>query len=193
MNVSPTLAPQRVQTAWDVCRQYEPSKPALALLRKSQTPKAFFDLLVQSRLDADAVAFLARTLTKQEAIWWGCLCAWDVARPHPTPAAQAALQATLRWLQEPTEEHRRAAEQVARKVGVQKPAGAVAQAAVFATGSMSLPGLPEVAPPEDLTPLTITGAVQCCAAELTAAGDEDPYRQLLRFGLEVASGKNRWQ
>jgi hypothetical protein len=192
MNVSPTLAPQRAQTAWDVCRQYEPSKEALALLRKSQTSKAYFDLLVQSRLDSDAVAFLARSLTKQEAIWWGCLCAWDVARPNPTPAAQAALEATLRWLREPTEEHRRAAEQVARKVGVQKPAGAVAQAAVFATGSMSLPGLPAVTPPEDLTALTISGAIRCCAAELTAAGEEQAHRQLLRFGLEVATGKNRW-
>ena len=103
------------------------------------------------------------------------------------------MQAVLRWLQQPTEEHRRLAEQVARKVGLVKPAGAVAKATVFAAGSMSPPGLPEVSPPGDLTALTISGAIQGCAGELMAAGVDDPYRQLLRFGLEVASGKNRWQ
>src|SRR5688572_17376575 len=151
MSISPTITPQRAQTAWDVCRRYEPSNLALALLRRGQTPKAYFDLLVQNGLDADAISFLARLLSKPEAIWWGCLCVWNAARPNPSPAAEAALEATLRWLQEPTEAHRRAAEEVARKVGVAKPAGAVAQATVFATGSMSLPGLPEVAPPGDLT------------------------------------------
>jgi hypothetical protein len=163
------------------------------LLRPGQSPKAFFDALVQQELFDDAVAFLARLLTKPQAIWWGCLCAWDAARPNASAAVQAALAATLHWLQEPTEEHRRSAEQAARKVGMAKPAGAVAQAAVYAQGSMSQPGLPEVKPPEDLTALAIAGAVNLCAADLTLAGETNAYRQLLRFGLEVASGKNRWQ
>jgi len=187
------VTPQRPQTALEVCRQYVPGKSARAVLRQGQTPKTFFDSLVQQRLYPDAVGFLARLLTRQEVIWWGCLCAWDTARPNPSPAAQFALQAALRWLQEPSEEHRRGAEQAARKVGVQTPAGAVAQAVAFAEGSLSPAGCPEVAPPEDLTALTIAGAVRCCAAELIAAGEECVYPQLLRFGLEVASGQNRWQ
>jgi hypothetical protein len=191
--MTPTALPARPQTALEVCRRYEPSKEARSLLRKDFTPRAFIDVLVERRLHADAVAFLVRVLTKPEAIWWGCLCAWDAARPNPSPAVQAALQAALRWLQEPSEEHRRAAEQAAGKIGAHTAAGAVAHAVAFATGSMSLPGLPEVPPPEDLTAKTIAGAVDICAAELAAAGEPAAYRQLLRFGLEVAAGKNRWQ
>jgi hypothetical protein len=187
-----TASPPRPQTALEICGRYEPSKEVRTCLRAGDTPKALFDRLVEQRLHADAAALLARLLTKEEAVWWGCLCAWYSARPNPTPFAQAALQATLRWLQEPTEEHRRAAEQQARKAGAHTPAGAVAQAAAFAAGSMSLAGLPEVAPPEDLTAQTIAGAVRACAAELAVAEGGDAYRQLLRFGLEVASGKNRW-
>jgi hypothetical protein len=187
------VAPQRASTALDVCRQYEPSNVARALLRKNHTPKVFFDLLIERQLLADAVEFLARLLTKEEAIWWGCLCAWYAARPTPAPAAQDALQAALRWLQEPTEEHRRGAESAARKAGADTPAGAVAHAVVFATGSLSLPGLPEVMAPEDIAARTIAGAVRLCAAELSSAGEPNAYSQLLRFGLEVAAGKNRWQ
>src|SRR5690606_2352505 len=96
-------------------------------------------------------------------------------------------------LQEPSEEHRREAEQAAKRAGIATPAGAAAQAVVFAQGSLSLPGLPEVPAPEDLTSQTIAGAVRVCAAQLGAAGETLPYRRMLRNGLEVAAGKNRWQ
>ena len=185
-------APTRPQTAAEVCRRYQPSKDVRALLRKDQSSKALFDLLVRDQLYADAVSFLARLLSKQEAIWWGCLCAWDAARPNPSPATQAALQASLRWLQEPTEEHRRAAETVAQKAGFETPAGAVAQAVAFAAGSMTAAGLPEVAAPEDLTAQTIAAAIRGCSAQLLSAEVDEPYPQLLRLGLEVASGKNQW-
>jgi hypothetical protein len=186
------VAPPRAQNALEVCRQYEPSKDARLLLRKKQTSKQFFDLLIERELPADAVEFLARLLTKQEAIWWGCLCAWDAARTTPTPMARASLQAALRWLQEPSEEHRRDAEKAAQQAGAHTSAGAVAQAVVYAAGSLSQPGLPEVASPPDLTAQTIAAAVRLCAAELSSAGEENAYAQLLRFGLEVAAGKNRW-
>lgn len=182
----------RGTTALEICLRYLPSKNARLILRNNHTPKAFFDQLVHQHCFADAVEFLARMLTKEQAIWWGCLCAWDAARPNPSPRSQAALQATLRWLQEPTEEHRRDAENAGEQAGMQTPAGAVAKAVAFARGSMSEPGLPEVEPPADLTAATIAAAVRACAAALTASGEPESYRQLLRFGLEVASGRNRW-
>lgn len=188
-----TALPTRPRTAVEVCQKYAPSKDAIALLHKDLSPKAFLDVLVQQGLQVDAVEFLARLLTKEEAIWWGCLCAWDAARPNASPPVQAALQTALRWLQEPSEEHRREAEQAAKRAGIATPAGAAAQAVVFAQGSLSLPGLPEVPAPEDLTSQTIAGAVRVCAAQLGAAGENLPYRRMLRYGLEVAAGKNRWQ
>lgn len=183
----------RGSSALEVCQRYLPSKNARSILRRNHTPKAFFDQLVHQHYFADAVEFLARLLTKEQAIWWGCLCAWDAARPNPSPRAQAALQAALRWLQEPSEEHRRDAENAGELAGMQTAAGAVAKAVAFASGSMSQPGLPAVEPPADLTAATIGSAVRACAAALTAAGEPNSYRQLLCFGLEVASGHNRWK
>ena len=189
---APSVAKNKPQIASEVCRRYVPSAHARGLLRKGLSPQAFIDALLEHELHADAVTFVAHWLSKEEAVWWGCLCAWQVHRERPSPAMNRALQATIQWLQEPTEARRRSAEAAAAAAGSDNAPGPIALAAVWARGSMSAAGLPEVSPPESLTAETIAAAVRLAAAH--ASGEPgNAYRQFVHLGCEVAAGKNRWR
>jgi hypothetical protein len=179
--------------AEQVCERFALSADGRQLLRPGQAPPAFFGLLFANELFRDAVYFVAHLLPKREAVWWGILCAWHRARPQPAPEVGDALEAALRWVREPSEEHRRAAQGPGEKAGPATPAGALALAAFWSGGSLSRPDLPAVPPPDTLTHTAVAAAV------LTAAAHGDPalmgqrYRQFLHWGVDVANQKNRWQ
>ena len=179
------------RTAAEISGRFDPSQDARSLLRKDLAPKAYFERLLESGVYKDAVRFTARWLSKREAVWWGCLCAWDRDRPDPDEKRDHALRAAVRWVLDPSEENRQAARTVGKTAGAGTPAGGVALAAFYSGGSMSYPDLPEVEPPEDLTAQTVAAAVNLAAHPERPSEKNDRLRQFLRLGLEVALGKNR--
>src|SRR4051812_35401730 len=105
-------------TGWPVrstsalCAAAEVSEDAAALLTAAPAEpaqRAFVATLVERELFADAVAFLAHALPRREAVWWAWVCARKASGPKPTPQVQGALDATERWIVQPTEDHRRQA------------------------------------------------------------------------------------
>jgi hypothetical protein len=180
------------QRAVEVCRHFELTEPARALLHERQSPGEFFSLLVQERLYADAVRFAAHYLPKRHAVWWGCLCLWDVYRPSPSDKAAAALHATVRWVRAPGEDNRRAAEKAGRVAGVGSAAGGLALAAYLSEGSIAPPGQPAVAPGPCLTARTLAGAVLLAAKQAGAARRVDCERQFVLLAADVAEGRLPW-
>jgi hypothetical protein len=151
--------------------------------------------LLEAELYPDAVRYVACCLPIRAAIWWGCLCCWAVQRSGADgarPAAEA-LDAVVRWLQDPSEEHRRAAQRAGQTAGAETPAGALALAAFWSTGSMSEPDLPEVAPPPNVAAQTVAGAVMAAAAVGPAVHVNERFRRFLGLAFEVANGQNRWE
>ena len=65
------------------------------------------------RLDVDAIRVLAYALPIRQAVWWGVLCTWHGMSETSEPEQDLALQATVRWCVEPTDECRRAADAIA--------------------------------------------------------------------------------
>jgi hypothetical protein len=181
------------RTAADVCRQFELSDPARALLGERQSPGAFFSLLVQERLYPDALRFAAHYLPKREAVWWGCLCAWQVYRPEPPAKEGAALEAVVGWVREPTEANRRDAEKAGREAGVGSVAGGLALAAYLSEGSIAPPGQPPVDPKPTLTAQTVAGAVVLAARQAGAARMAEHARHFAVLAAEVAEGRLRWE
>ena len=120
--------------------------------------------------------FIARVLAAPGAVWWGCICAWHPARANLSAAESGAFRALVNWVQKPTEENRRAAEAAGAAAGMSTPAGALASAAVWSSGSMSPPGLPEVLPPPDLTAATVVAALR-----LAAGGDDKELPRFVRL------------
>ena len=183
---------ERPLLAVEVARRCELSAEAQPLLRADFTPQQYFAELARRALYADAVKLAAHYLTPREAVWWGCLCLWQVIRQNESPPDAAALDAAVRWVQEPTEARRRAAKQAATATRPTSIAGGLARAAFFTGGSISLAGQPHVDPPADQAARTVADlvllAAQLAAHELKSAC----LRHFLQLAGEVSRGEAPW-
>src|ERR1041384_735771 len=118
-----------------ICSVAELGPDAMALLRPEQKPPEFVSVLVEKKLYPDAVRFLAHALPKREAVWWGWMSARRAAGENPAPKIKAALEATEKWIAQPTEDNRRAAHVAAQKAEFGTAAGCAALGAFFSGGS----------------------------------------------------------
>jgi hypothetical protein len=179
-------------TAAEVCRRFRLGPVAAPLLRDDQTPGQFLDLLVERQLFKDATSFLAYALPNREAVWWAILCAREVVGAAPPEPAEAALRAAEAWVQDPSEENRRAARATGKAAGSSSPAGQAAAAAFQSGGSVGAPDGPEMLPREYATARAVVFAVTFAASQ--APRDKAPERlqSFLARGVEVATGVNRW-
>lgn len=143
-------------------------------------------------LIADAVAFLAHALPKREVVWWGLLCLWDVRRPKVAAFEETIYRALVRWLRQPTEEHRRQVSAAGKAAGMTSLAGHLARAAFVSGGSMTRADLPKVLPPPHSTALIVRKILKAAAAKANPRNPEERLTTFLRVGLEIADEKNRW-
>lgn len=161
------------------------SEDARALMAAGLAPVAYVERLLAKELHEDALVFTAHVLPARDLIWWGCLCAWKDVRPEPLPKEAEAFRASLRWIQKPGEETRRAAGVAAEVAGVDTPAGAVAQAVFASGGTLSAPGLPEAPPPPEMMPSCIVGGLRLAAAQEDALQMERCFRRFVLLATEA--------
>jgi hypothetical protein len=192
MTANGTLTKLSARTAAEVCQHFSLGDEARTLLRESQTPGQYLDLLIEKHQHLDAVRFLAHALPKREAVWWACLCARSVAGANPAPGYTAALQAAETWVADPSEDYRRAAMAEAEKATFGNPAGCAAAAVFFSGGSLGPPNVPAIPPGEHLTARSVAGGILLAAVTTAPETAPEKYRQFLARGKEVASGVNRW-
>lgn len=179
--------------AAELCVFVNLSPGARELLEPTLCSHAFFERLLVHECYGDAVRFLPHALPSRRAIWWGCLCAWDLmAAVGGAESERAALDAALAWVLQPSEELRRAAETPARTATLQSPAGCLAQAAFWSGGSMVGPHLPMVPSSSHATPRLVGGAVLRSAIRREPLRALDHYRRYLAMGQDIARGRNLW-
>ncbi|MBV9122957.1 MAG: hypothetical protein JO112_06355 [Planctomycetes bacterium] len=160
------------------------SEEAKKLLQDDLTVLPYLELLMQNHLFQDGVHFLAHALPKREAIRWALECARGVVEPEPPAAVAQAFKVVEKWIQNPSEEHRRAALASAETVGVGTPAGCTAMAAFWSAGSLSPPNLPVVPPPENLTGRGVANAVLLAGLVFHPEKADDNFHQFLTLGIE---------
>ena len=183
------------EKAAEICERFELGAEARKLLRPGLSAKEFLKLLDAHQLFGDAIRFVAYALPSREAIWWGSLCAWSMYRPKPPDKIAPALNAVVAWVQEPSEETRRAAEAVMEEAGMDTPAGGLA-AAVFFTGdniAPAKPKQPEVKPKPFLWSKILAGAVGSAAKLAPADKKKQRERQFLILATDVADGRTHWE
>lgn len=176
----------------EVARRFELSADAQPLLRADFTPQQYFAELARRELYADAVKLAAYFLTPREAVWWGCLCWWQVVRQNETVPDLAALDAAVRWVQNPTEPRRRAAKQAADATRPTSIAGGLARAAFFTGGSISLAGQPHVDPPVDQAARCVADLVLLAAQHVPRQHQSACLRHFLQLAGEVSRGEAPW-
>jgi hypothetical protein len=179
-------------TAAEVCQRFRLGRVAAALLRDDLTPSQFLDLLTARRLFKDATSFLAHALPNREAVWWAVLCVREVVGPAPPEPVAAALRAAEAWVQDPSEENRRAAREAAKAAGAGSPAGLAATAAFQSGGSLGPPDGPEILPSEFATARGVANAITIASLQAPAEKAPERFLSFVVRGVEVATGANRW-
>ena len=187
-----TLPSITAQTAAEVCIHFDLTDEAKPLLKDDLTPQQFVELLVEHKLHVDAIKFLTHSLPKRETVWWACLCVGSVEAAHKEPADQALLEAAKAWVIRSSEENRRAAMTLTDASGYETAAAWTATAAVWSGGSLAPPDQPVVPPGEHLAAHAAGGAIQLAAAMTEPDKIQERQAAFVNFGLEVASGANRW-
>lgn len=170
----------------------ELGEPAMALARPEMAPREYVALLLEKKLFADAVRFVAHALPKREGVWWGWMCARRSAGEKPPVAAKAALDATERWIAQPNDANRRAAMDAAEKAGFELPAGCAGLAAFFSGDSLAPAGLPPIPPGPYLTAKAVAGAVIMAAVTEPEKAPEK-FESYIAQGLDVVNRLKLWE
>jgi hypothetical protein len=170
----------------------ELSEEALALLRPEVQPPQYINLLLEKNLFPDAVRFLAHALPKREGVWWGWVCARRVAGDNPPPTIKVALEATEKWIAQPTDENRRAAYAAAEAAPFSTPAGCAGLAAFFSGPSLAPPDLPPVPPGEFLFAKAVSGAVIFAAISKEPEKAPEKFKQFIAQGVDVTTRIKLW-
>ena len=163
-----------------------------ALAGGDPAPRAFLATLIERELFADAVKFVAHALQKREAVWWAWVCARKAAGADVEPKIKAALDATERWIVQPTDDNRRQAMTLGEAAEFSTAAGCAALAAFMSGGSIAPPNVQAVAPGEFLTAQAVSGSVTIAAVSGDPAQAKERFQEYLRLGLEVADRTKLW-
>jgi hypothetical protein len=94
------------------------SAAARELLTPDATPARFLKALADANLAPDAFSVIAFLLPTRLRVWWGCLCIRGVGPAELEPPARANFEAVVRWVRDPSEVNRSAAEAAADASGM---------------------------------------------------------------------------
>ena len=186
-------AAQSVSPSAAVSAAAELSPEALALLGADTAPSSFIALLSEKKLFPDAVRFLAHALPKREAVWWAWVCAKRVAGDAPEPKTKVSLDATEKWIAQPSEDNRRAAHLAAEQAGFGSAAGCAGLAAFFSGGSLAPPEAPPVPPGEFLTAKAVAGAIIFAALGKEPEKGTEKFQSFIAQGVDVTTRIKLWE
>ncbi|MFN8654566.1 MAG: hypothetical protein U0133_21885 [Gemmatimonadales bacterium] len=167
-------------------------KDATALLAPDIAHRAFVAKLVEKELWMDAVGYLAHALPKREGVWWAWVTAKRAAGPEPEPKIKESLEATEKWIAQPTDENRRVAFAKAEKADLGTAAGCSGAAAFFAGDSLAPPNLQAVPPGEWDTAKAIAGAVLIAVTATEPEKLKEKFQAAIQQGLDVITKIKLW-
>lgn len=183
-------SPRPRATTEEIASRFEASAEAAALMGPGTGAAEFVATLVEKELWGDAAGFVGQWLGKRDAVLWACLAARKALATPAPPKERAAVEAAERWMAALDEPSRRACEAAAEALSYRSAAALAAAAAAWSGGSLSLPDLPKVPPPENLTGKGAAGSVLMAGA----AGAPDVtgrLRELIWLGVDIAEGRYR--
>jgi hypothetical protein len=179
----------RPARAAEVCRFFSLGDEAKKNLTPEQTPEEFIQLLLEKRLEADAIQFIAHYLPKRQAVFWALSCVKETPEAVG-PQVEAAVQATEKWIVDPSEENRKATMKAAEDADAGTPVGATALAAFYADG------LPRTEDPKaNARAYFLTAKLVAAAVLMAAASDLEKVKERLPAfagkGAEVVKKTHR--
>jgi hypothetical protein len=185
MMANTQLPKQPASSLRDLCERAQLEEDAKALLKNEHTLRQFLELLIGKELFLDAIRLLAFALPKRWAVGWGCLCVRHSLGTEDAAKISETHVAVEKWVYDPSEEKRRAAQAVADKEGSDSPSALLAMAAFYSGGSIGPPQFEPVAPPDHVTPQFVAGAVMIAAVQSEPEKAPERYRAFVQRGMAL--------
>jgi len=164
----------------------ELSDQSRSTLEADSTPASFVARLSEAGLFADAIKFMAQAMGPKQSIAWAVTCLGELGTAE-TQERTAALEASRRWLAEPSDGNRRSAQEAADKATAATPEGCVALAVFFAEGSIAPPNLQSVPPPPFVAAKIAASAVLLAAVQKEPEKAAERLKQCVRLGSDSAN------
>jgi hypothetical protein len=183
----------RGYTAAELAQVAELDEEARKLLTPTTGPRVFLQTMMERELYADAVRFLAHALPRREAVWWAWVCARRAAGDAPRAEIQAALDATERWIREPSDGNRRLAMQRGEAADFGTPAGCAALAAFLSGDTLAPPNVEQAVPPGPfMAAKAIAGAIVLAAVAQEPEKATEKFQVFIQQGLDVVNRVKLW-
>lgn len=179
------------KTAQELTEHYDAiDENSIELLQPELSPEQYLNKLIENKLFADSIVFLAHGLPKREAIWWACLCAKGVTSDKTRADDHASLSVAEKWVYDPDEKKRRMCGTLAEK-GEYKSAQNWAAAAVFwSGGSITNENDPAMEPAPFLYAHAVSGAILNAVGAAEADDIDAQFQEFINHGLNIADGGN---
>ncbi|HET9147857.1 MAG TPA: hypothetical protein VFN77_07400 [Acetobacteraceae bacterium] len=144
--------------------------------------------LVSAGFLIEAARCYAHALPRREAVWWACMCALHTARDDLPEPDRMAREAAESWVRSQSEESRRAAMELAGKIGFQSPEAWAAVGAFWSGPTLGPPGAPPNPPAPHLAGLAVAGAVALAAVRGEASKRTARLGRFLVSARDIAAG-----
>lgn len=175
----------QLPSASDLCGHLELNEEAQKLADQAQSPQQWLAALAAADQLYSALRVQSHLLPPHEAVRWACGCLRDVYGDEIAGASGESLQVAERWVDEPNEDNRRAAETAAEAANYEGAAAWVAAAAFWSGASIAPPGMDEVPPDDRLTGQGVTSALLIASADPDPTAAPERQRSFLRKATEV--------
>ena len=186
----PTPAGPRTSAQLAAVAEIDPA--VLADAPSDAAHRAVVQHLVSGAKYAEAVRFIAHALPRREGVWWAWVTAKRASGPTPAPPIKAVLEATERWIAQPSDANRRAAWDAAQAADIGTPAGCAGAAAFFAGESIAPSNVQALPPGEFDASKMIAGAVLMSAVATEPEKAPEKYLASIQQGLDVVSKIKLW-
>ncbi len=145
---------------WTEAAQVASLMAAGAPVTNGASPQAHYDELMSRQQVREAVDFLGHALPRYEGIVWAAQSLKNIGDElHPDTPRTPLMTAIMRWIDDPSDEQRRALGALAEEGDSTDPESLLANAVYFSGGSIAPPDLEPVLPPNDVSARFSTGAV----------------------------------
>jgi hypothetical protein len=139
------------------------------------------------------VGVLAQAMQRQAAVWWACRVARAERDGGVAEREAAAIDAAETWLRGPEQWKAYAANDAAKSVGLDSPAGCAALSAFLAGESLGPSHVAPLPPGHHLTGMAVASAVELAATRRPTGKPESDWEEVLDLGFAIASGSEEWQ
>lgn len=174
-------------SAAELARRAQVGEQAVALAADGTAPDAVVAALQQHELPLDAIRFLAQALPPRDRVRWAARCVRAVSGEALAPGDAEALRLADAWVDDPTEEVRRAAHAAAEAREFASAASWVAMAVFWSTGSMAPPQAPVVPADPAYAGQAAAGAVMLAAVVDPPEKAAERHQQFIAWGREAGA------